>query len=387
MRTGVLLWTVAAVATAQPAQSAAAEPIDRANTSLLDSAGPSAPTAHHGQGIPDTSAQVSAAATEPQLFFRAAGVPVSLTLTGYFQVDTVMVNEGSQDEVNPATAQPLNQNRILLRRGRIRAGADQGVFSAGVEIEADTLQGLTLRLAEADVSARWSNPEPGAPPYLAFSAGLLQIPFGYEASLLARNRYFLEPTGFARALFPGSYDLGLRLKGGWKILRYELAMMNGEPIGERAFPGLDPNAGKDWIGRVGVVTHPVDALTIEAGLSGLEGSGFHPGTPSTKDSTVWRDLNEDSVVQLTELYVLPGQASTPSESFRRFAIGGDFRVHWVSRFGVLTVQAEIVRGVDLDRGAYVADPVAVGRSLRELGWSVAVMHELPWAVTLGARYD
>ena len=86
---------------------------------------------------------------------------------------------------------------------------------------------------------------------------------------------------------------------------------------------------------------------------------------------MWRDQNEDGIVQQTELQSIPGSPATPSEGFQRFALGGDARLHvGIPVIGELTLRTELVRAKNLARGVFVADPVASSRDLRELGWYV-----------------
>src|SRR5262249_32961587 len=137
------------------------------------------------------------------------------------------------------------------------------------------------------------------------------------------QRFFLERTTTARALFPGTYDLGFRIGGAYRFLRYAFAVSNGEPVGESSFPGRDPNAAKDFVWRIGVDASPASFLRIRAGVSALSGTGFHQGTPATKDTLIWRDANGDGIVQITEIQVIPGAPATPSQSYHRFALGAD----------------------------------------------------------------
>ena len=78
--------------------------------------------------------------------------------------------------------------------------------------------------------------------------GLFKIPFGFEVMERDRDRIFTERSTFIRALFPGEYDLGARLAGGWRFVRYALAVQNGEPIGENTFPVRDPTRPKTSLG-------------------------------------------------------------------------------------------------------------------------------------------
>src|SRR5262249_50380518 len=134
-----------------------------------------------------------------------------------------------------------------------------------------------------------------------------------------------ERANVVRALFPGEYDLGARLSGGWRFVRYALAVQNGEPLGERAFPGRDPNQFKDVVGRLGFEAPIAGPVTFAGGVSGPRGKGFHKGTAATKTGLVWQDRNEDGRFQAGEILVVPGVSAIPSENFNRHAFGVDAR--------------------------------------------------------------
>ena len=322
-----------------------------------------------------------------------------LQVSGYVQVDWTVHRQSSQDEVDPATGEPLNEDRFLLRRSRIRVTKDHGLLHGALELDANTVRGPQVRPINAEASIKWPAerpyPNPMAPPdrfdrgpFFLVTAGLFRTPFGFEATEGARQRPWLERTTAANALFPGSFDLGLRVLGGFGFVRYALGVMNGDPIGERTFPGRDPDKSKDLVFRVGTETEVIEGLEIEAGFSGLTGRGFHAGTPPTKDQVVWRDFNEDAAVQPNELQVVTGAPASPSAGFSRFALGADARVHVkIPVLGELTLRAEIVRAKNLDRGLFVADPIAASRDLRELGWHVGASQEITrWAV-VAVRHD
>jgi hypothetical protein len=313
---------------------------------------------------------------------------VDLRWGGYVQVDAVLHRQSSQDEVNPSTGQPLNEDRVVLRRAHLRGDVERGLVSAALEIDANTVNGPMVRPIDAEVSLRWPEKRESNLPYVMGTLGLMRIPFGFEVPELDNVRPFLERSAVMRALFPGEFDLGVRIKGGYRSIDYALALMNGDPIGEKLFPARDPNGSKDLVGRIGVDTEIVDGVSVAAGLSAVTGMGFHKGTPSTKDVLVWRDVNEDGVVQSTEIQVIAGQAATPSQNFHRFALGADLRVSIrVPVIGKLSLRGEIVRGANLDRGLAPADPAATGRDLRESGWYAGLTQEITrWAI-VGVRYD
>jgi hypothetical protein len=322
-----------------------------------------------------------------------------LSITGYLHVDWTAFRQSSQNEVNPSTREPLNEDRFLVRRARLRVASDQGLVHGVFMIDANTINGPQVRPWNAEASLKWPCNTPyrgpaaveqstASEPFVIVSAGLIMTPFGFEVVELENERPFLERSTMSNELVPQSYDLGARVLGGYKFVNYALGIMNGDPIGEKTFPGRDPNKSKDLVFRVGVSTEIAEGLRVDAGFSGLTGRGFHEGNGPSKDQLVWRDQNEDGIVQQTELQSLPGSAATPSEGFQRFALGGDARVHLrVPVIGELTLRAELVRAKNLARGVFVADPVASARDLRELGWYLGATQELTRWAMVGVRYD
>ena len=322
-----------------------------------------------------------------------------LAITGYLHVDWTAFRQSSQSEVNPSTREPLNEDRFLVRRARLRVASDQGLVHGVFMIDANTIHGPQVRPWNAEASLKWPCNTPyrgpaavaqstASEPFVILSAGLIMTPFGFEVVELENERPFLERSTMSNELVPQSYDLGARVLGGYKLVNYALGIMNGDPIGEKTFPGRDPNKSKDLVFRVGVSTEIAEGVRVDAGFSGLTGRGFHEGSGPSKDQLVWRDQNEDGIVQQTELQSLPGSAATPSEGFQRFALGGDARLHLrVPVIGELTLRAELVRAKNLARGVFVADPVASARDLRELGWYLGATQELTRWAMVGVRYD
>ncbi|MBS2013957.1 MAG: hypothetical protein JST00_13795 [Deltaproteobacteria bacterium] len=321
------------------------------------------------------------------------------TYGGYVHADWVVARQSSQNELDPSTGEPLNEDRFVLRRARLKLETDQGLVHGALMVDVNTIRGPQVRPWNAEVTLKWppEMPYKGAAqvtqsssdhPFFLVSTGLLMTPFGFEVPELESDRPFLERSTFANELFPQSYDLGLRVLGGYKFVNYAFAIMNGDPIGDKTFPGRDPNKSKDLVFRVGASSEVFPGLRLDAGFSGVTGRGFHRGTSATKDQISWRDENGDGVVDTQELAVLPGSPATPSEGFQRFALGADARAHVdVPVLGELTLRAEIVRAKNLDRGLFAADPVAATRDLRELGFSVSGSQELTRWSMIGVRFD
>ena len=320
---------------------------------------------------------------------RVAASAPGLRLTGYAQLDYVN-RQSSIDEVNSATGDPLNENRFSLRRSRLKMTLERGMVAGLLELDANTVKGAQVRPIGMEATLRWPpSGEAQEPPLAALTLGLFKIPFGFEVLQSDMERLFMERSTVIRALFPGEFDLGARFAGAWRFVRYAVAVQNGEPMGERTFPGRDPNDAKDVTGRVGVSFDDVQPVGFSGGVSALVGKGFHKGTPATKPAIYWQDRNENGVFDAGELQATPGAAGQPSASFSRHAFGADGRLAIaVPRLGRLTLGGEVVFAKNLDRAILIADPLGpAGRDLRELGFNAFVLQELGAHVVVGFRFD
>jgi hypothetical protein len=315
---------------------------------------------------------------------RVSGLE-GLTLSGIVQTD-FYVKQTSEDQLNTSTGAPLNDDRFVLRRMRLRTAIDRRYLAAVAELDANTINGAQVRPMNMEVTAKL----PGQDlPYVALTFGLFKIPFGYEIGQRDAQRLFAERSNLARALFPGEYDLGARVAGGWRFVRYALAVQNGEPMGASTFPARDPNAAKDVSGRLGVASPLGGGVEVQAGFSALAGKGLHKGTSPTKPTMGWQDRNENGRLDPNETIVSPGTSGLPSQNFSRHALGADLVLSLcTAALGTSLVYGEIIWAKNLDRAFLVADPAGpLGRDLREMGYYVALVQDVGRFLQVGVRYD
>ena len=333
---------------------------------------------------------LTAAAKQSEAAPAVTTTRLGLSLNGFMQAD-VAIRQSAQDQLTTANA-PLNTDRFNIRRARIRAALDREYVAGAVEFDGNTNNGFAARVLDAEASLRWPARSASELPLIMATIGSFKIPFGFEVGQSDRDRLFLERSTAERAFFPGEYDLGARLQGGWHFVRYQFAVMNGEPAGETsAFPGRDPNHQKDFVGRVGIETPIVERLGIAVGLSGLSGKGFHPGSAATKPTINWVDRNQDGIFQPTEVTATPGTAATPSSNFTRQAVGADLRLAGrVLPFGETTAYGEFYLAKNLDRSIQPADPKSMtgaGRDVDEVGGYVGFTQAICRHGMVGFRYD
>jgi hypothetical protein len=95
------------------------------------------------------------ARTEPPHPSPFTSFAQQIVLSGYLHLDWVPYRQSSQDEVNPSTGDPLNEDRFVVRRARIRAESDQGLVHAAFMIDVNTVHGPQVRPWNAEASLKW----------------------------------------------------------------------------------------------------------------------------------------------------------------------------------------------------------------------------------------
>jgi hypothetical protein len=313
----------------------------------------------------------------------------TVDFSGYVQADAVVYSQASQDEINPSTTEPLNEEHFGIPRASLRADARRGALAGDLELEGFTTRATLprqtqtsgVRLETAEI--RWHRRQ-----LVELVGGLFRTPFGALTPTSPRDRSFLELPTMSRALFPGDSDAGLMARGAFELVRWSIAAMNGAPVADAQWKGRDPASSYDFVARVGADIPLPHRGRFVGGLSALTGTALHPGTPPTKDQLQWIDENQDGIVQTTELTVIPGRAAEPSQTYHHDALGIDLAAHWCLReFGHGVVQLEGAIATNLDRGLVYADKIARSRDIRELGFSLGVVQDLgPYAMA-GVRYD
>lgn len=302
-------------------------------------------------------------------------VPAGLRIGGYLQTQYES-NQISADQLQQGGA-PINQDRFTLRRGRLRLDHGWEYANATLELDANTTRGMNvgIRRAEGSVLYRGNNGK-DLPPLIMLSLGVTDLPFGFELLESARVRPFMERSLGSSALFPTEMDVGLKLSGALSFVRYAFAVTNGEPVDTLNRYPRDPNAAKDFSGRVGVETQPMAALSIGGGTSFYQGKGFHAGTDATKPSFTWLDVNEDRAIQANELQPIAGASAQPSSNFKRWAYALDLELTLRTTFGATRLVAEGFLASNLDRAYLIADPTIGQNDVREAGGYLALVQDV-----------
>ncbi len=311
----------------------------------------------------------------------------NLTISAYVQ-GQYEVHQDAQDQLDPSGS-PLNTDRFVLRRARIKLEKEWQYASTMIELDGNTVNGPAFNLWHAEASVLYRGERPfTAPPILKLTFGLFDTPFGYELVESPKTRWFMERSQVSRALWPGEPDLGARLSTALGWFRGSVAILNGNPIGEKVgFPLRDPAAAKDIVARAGAELTPVPWLFLAGGVSVYNGKGFHPGTGATKNAVQWIDTNGDGLIEPNELIGVAATSATPSMSFDRWAVGGHPRAEMKTPIGPTRLTFEVVIANNMDRGLFIADPILTGIDNREVGYTLGATQEILGYGVAGFRFD
>jgi len=361
-----------------PATSGAAA----GSASTAPAAGANAAT---GDASPKTAPgtdKAASAADAKQAADKKDAWPDGLRVGGYIQAQYES-NQQSEDQLQQGGV-PLNQNRFLIRRARLRLDRDWEYVRAALELDGNTSRGVTFGIRRAEASLLYRGDAKGSePPLVMVTLGIMDVPFGYELLESSRERPFMERTTGSLALYPTDQDAGVRVSGGISFFRYAVAIMNGEPVDSSGFP-RDPNAAKDVIGRLGVDTKR-GALSIGGGTSFATGKGFHAGQDAGKNQIVWRDGDQDGNFDPGEVAAVPGSGATPSKNYERWALGLDVEAALETKLGRSKLYAEGFLAQNYDRGVLPADPIVTGVDVREASAYVAFLQDITKYGLVGFR--
>ncbi len=308
---------------------------------------------------------------------------VGFAVSGFVQAQ-YQTSQLSEDQLDTDGA-PVNQDEFSVRRARIRLDHGWSYGFATLEVDAGTIGGANLRLRRAEASVFYRGQAPvDVTPWLVLTAGVTDIPFGLELGESQRDRLFMEQSIASRALFPTPADIGAKLWGAYEFIDYSLAVVNGEPTEATGFP-TDPNSHKDISGRFGFKAVPSERSLISGGASFYVGQGLSRGVPGSKDSLQWVDINNNGLVEASEIQGVTASAALPSRNFDRWAAALDVSARFPTPIGLLRTGAEAFIASNMDRGVLPSDPVALGGDAIALGGSLYLTSQIGDYVLVGVR--
>ena len=221
--------------------------------------------------------------------------PEGISVGGYLQ-SQYEAHQDSQDQLLQGGA-PMNKNRFSVRRARVGLTGEWEYVAIALQLDANTTNGPQVDLRKAEASLQY-RPDRSKPPIVMATLGQFDTPFGYELVESPHTRWFMERSTASQAFWPGEPDLGVRFAGALGFFRWTIALVNGEPLGEKSpYVLQDPNSAKDAVYRFGFDAKPVENVQTAGGVSAYRGTGFHAGTDATKSTIQWTDLNGDGTIR------------------------------------------------------------------------------------------
>lgn len=278
---GKVLWMIASLcggqALAQEAAPAAKEakpevatPAEAPPAPPVPAAQPATPAPQAAPSDPVLAEKVQslekAVAENRGLLDKASNLKITGFVQGRYEWHDDSVNGWDTKSNGPGSS---NKSTFYVRRARLDTNyvGQNAEFVLQLDGGGDT---VGLRDAEAAFVDTWT------PLKLRISIGQFKYAFGYELQQSDPVREMPERSRMIQQFFPGERDRGLKVQGRYQMLRFQLALVNGNGIQDPIFKsGKDSNAWLDFVGRVGV-----DFGTIAGGLSGYYGgsSVYNPNS-------------------------------------------------------------------------------------------------------------
>lgn len=189
-----------------------------------------------------------------------------LKVGGYIQAQWQYADSLNQASVNGGSFSATSQERIMLRRARLKS-TWQGTTSRYV-MEIDALPtGIVIKDVNAQISEPWLKA-------FSLTAGVMDRPFGFEVGYSSSMIELPERTRGSQILMPGEKDLGVQVEFAGTEKMGFLEHINFKA---GAFTGLgsalaENDNEKDYIGRLGFQLPFYDInLAVDGGVSGYVG--------------------------------------------------------------------------------------------------------------------
>jgi hypothetical protein len=318
-----------ATAAETPAQDAPIPAAAAAETRSQDAPGPAPVAADPALAakVADLEAELQKVVAAEAASQAKVGKLAKFKLSGYVQGRYEWHQDASNGWNFQGTGSTGTKDYFYVKRARLISvySDTQAELVAQIDASGTSVAAKDLEAAFIDT---WT------PLHLRISVGQFKYPFGYELQQSDAVREMPERSRFILSYFPGERDRGLKIQGKYDILRFQVALVNGNGTQDSAFGVLDSNNFKDLVGRVGV-----DKGFVAGGVSGWYGNDDLD--TSNSDKTKWL-------------------------KFSRVRVGGDVQGYIdVPSLGNLALRGEAMYSRDKNQ-AY--NGVAASRCLDRIGW-------------------
>lgn len=167
-------------------------------------AAPAAPTADAGEELTKVKGQVDGLNESYLETKTTVDKLAKLKIGGYIQAQWQHADSNGIGSVAGGNFPGTSDQRLQIRRGRLKASYDAGTSQYIAELEL-LPSGVSLKDAEIVLIEPWLKT-------FSLAGGLMDRPFGYEIGYSSSAHETPERSRLAQTVFPGEKDLGVKLE-------------------------------------------------------------------------------------------------------------------------------------------------------------------------------
>lgn len=224
-------------------------------------------TALGGSAVAQNS-KLDSLAKEVSLLKKQTSALSNLKVSGYLQAQYQYADTLGAKTFNGGNFADELDNRISVRRARIKFGYDLSFGSAVLLLDA-TEKGISVRNAYLHLIAPFAKS-------ISFTGGIVERPFGYAIEYSSSAMEVVERPMMFQTLFPGEQEVGAMLtyrsndQSALKGLTIKGSFFNGNGI------NADVDSFKDFIGKLSYSGFSNDRIYLNFGASLYYGNVYNP---------------------------------------------------------------------------------------------------------------
>ncbi|WP_320052574.1 hypothetical protein [uncultured Acetobacteroides sp.] len=224
------------------------------------------------------SSKLDSLAKEVSLLKKQTSALTNLKVSGYIQAQYQYADTLGAKTFNGGNFADNVDNRISVRRARLKVGYDMSFGSAVFLIDA-TERGISVRNAYLNLVAPFAKS-------LSLTGGLFERPFGYAIEYSSSSMEVVERPMMFQTLFPGEQEVGAMVT----YKADDQSALNGLTVKGSFFNGngiyADIDKFKDFIGKISYSGLSNDRIYINLGASLYSGNVYNPTTTTYKMGNV-----------------------------------------------------------------------------------------------------
>ena len=223
-----------------------------------------------GESALAQTSKLDSLAKEVALLKKQTSALSNLKVSGYIQAQYQYADTLGAKTFNGGNFANEVDNRISVRRSRIKFGYDMSFGSAVLLLDA-TEKGISVRNAYLNLTAPFAQS-------LSLTGGIFERPFGYAIEYSSSSMEVVERPMMFQTLFPGEQEVGAMLtykadgQSALKGLTVKGSFFNGNGI------YADVDKFKDFIGKISYSGLSSSNVYINLGASLYSGRVYNPTT-------------------------------------------------------------------------------------------------------------